>query len=405
MTVTTPINPRPEYSVGDIFRQYGDMYDKSHPMSPEQCKVLRTLSKCRTAALGGHLYVCDGDCDYEIPVYNSCRDRHCPLCQGIAMKKWLAKRLQELLPVPYYHTIFTISHGFDALLPYNERVFYDTLFEVASYSLDYMARKYYDGIVGTTAILHTWGQRLQRHPHLHCLVTGGALSLDRKRWIPIGDKQLFDVKELAQIFRDRFCERLWCHYRKGRLVFKHKAAYLANEQAFEDLMVQQESMAWNVFCKRPFAGPETVVEYLGRYSHRVAISNRRIQSVANGQVVFTYKDYRDLDAQNKPKEKTEPCSIEEFIRRFLQHVLPKGYQKIRYFGFMAGNKRLENLELCRALIRQHPDLPSEPMEIPVLQTEFEPTVCPHCGAQLVAKNELKPKRAGPYRQHKQRKVA
>jgi len=406
MKITHPLHPKPEHSVGDIFHLYGDTYDKAHALSPEQCKVLRTLSKCRTSALGGHLYECEDQCGYEIPVYNSCRNRHCPLCQGIAMRKWLAKRMEELLDVPYYHTIFTISHGFDVLIPYNERLFYDALFEAASWSLDFMSRKVYDGTFGTTAVLHTWGQKLQRHVHLHCLVTGGALSLDRKSWIPIGDKYLVNVEELAVKFRDRFCHIIRRYYRKDLLVFKGDTTYLSRGQAFESFMEEQEAKLWHVYCQPPFAGPEKVVEYLSRYSHRVAISNRRILSVENGQVAFSYKDYKDEDAQKKPKVKTAYYTIEKFITCFLLHVLPKGFQKIRYFGFIGGSQRHEKIELCRTLIQQHPSMPSYPVQDKDPEpATFEPAVCPRCGAPLVVKARLKPKRAGPKTWKGQRKVA
>jgi len=319
------------------------------------------------------------------------------------MRKWLAKRMEELLPVPYYHTIFTISHGFDVLIPYNERLFYDALFEAASWSLDFMSRKVYGGTFGTTAVLHTWGQKLQRHVHLHCLVTGGALSLDRKRWIPIGDKYLVDVEELAVKFRDRFCHIIRRYFRKDQLIFKRDAAHLARGQAFESFMAEQEEILWHVYCQPPFAGPKKVVEYLSRYSHRVAISNRRILSVANGQVLFSYKDYQDVDAQKRPKEKTLSYSIEQFIRCFLLHVLPKGFQKIRYSG---GNNRHQKIELCRALIQQHPSMSvSHESDSDTEPTTFKPAVCPKCGGRLVAKAELKRKRAGPRLQTGQRRVA
>jgi len=396
MELTHPILPKPEYSVGDIFRQYGIAYDNTHALSPEQAKVLRILSKCRTASLGGHLYECEHTCGYEIPVYNSCRDRHCPLCQGIAMRKWLEQRMEELLDVPYYHTIFTMSHGFDVLIPYNERLFYDALFEAAGYSLNYMSRKYYGGTFGTTAVLHTWGQKLQRHVHLHCLVTGGALSLDHKQWKPTSDKFLVDVKELAKVFRERFCQIIRRYRHKDQLTFKRDAAYLASSEAFEAFMQEQEAIAWHVYCQPPFAGPETVVEYLSRYSHRVAISNRRLLSVENGQVRFSYKDYGDEDAQGKPKVKIEECTVEDFIRRFLQHVLPKGFQKIRYFGFLTGGQRHRLIPLCRELIRMHPPLPVPDEARQASESPLsEPPVCPHCGGKLVLKEEFKRKRAGP----------
>jgi len=324
------------------------------------------------------------------------------------MRKWLNQRMEELLDVPYYHTIFTISHGFDVLIPYNERLFYDALFEAASYSLNYMSRKVYDGTFGTTAVLHTWGQKLLRHVHLHCLVTGGALSLDHERWIPISDTFLVDVKELAVVFRDRFCQIIRRYNRKSQLTFKRDAAYLAHSEAFEILMQAQEAISWHVYCQPPFAGPATVVEYLSRYSHRVAISNRRILSVEDGQVRFSYKDYDDEDAQGKPKVKTQECSVEEFIRRFLLHALPKGFQKIRYYGFLTGAQRHRMIPLCRELIGMHPPLvvPAEPKqeaESPL----SDPPVCPHCGGKLVLKREFKRKRAGPKIKMRkgQRKVA
>jgi hypothetical protein len=322
------------------------------------------------------------------------------------MRKWLQKRMEELLPVPYYHTIFTISHGFDILVPYNERLFYDALFEAAGYSLNIMSRKYHGGTFGTTAVLHTWGQQLQRHIHLHCLVTGGALSIDHKRWKPISDKFLVDVKELAVVFRDRFCHIIRRYRRKAQLTFKRQAAYLASSHAFETFMQEQEGIAWHVYCQPPFAGPETVVEYLSRYSHRVAISNRRILSVANGQVCFSYKDYQDVDAEKKPKVKTEHCTVEEFMRRFLLHTLPKGFQKIRYFGFLAGGHRHQKIALCRELIRMHPSLPvpEETTQESESQT-FEPAVCPHCGGKLVLKEELAHARAGPQAEDGQCKAA
>ncbi len=396
MELTHPILPKPEYSIGDILRRYGAAYDRTHALSPEQAKILHTLPLCRTPRLGGHLYECEHKCGYEVPVFNSCRDRHCPLCQGGARYRWLQEQMEDLLDVPYYHTIFTMSHGFNVLIPYNQRLFYDAVFEATNWSLNAMARKYYGGTFGTTAVLHTWGQKLQRHIHLHCLVTGGALSFDHQRWIPATDTYLVDVVELAEVFRDRFCHIIRRYRRKDQLTFKGDAAYLASGEVFETFIKEQEAIAWHVYCQPPFAGPETVVEYLSRYSHRVAISNRRILSVTDEQVSFSYKDYDDEDAQGKPKVKTEKCNVEDFIRRFLLHVLPKGFQKIRYFGFLTGAQRHRMIPLCRELIRIHPPMtvPDEPRhesESPL----SEPPVCPHCGGKLVLKEEFKRTRAGP----------
>ncbi|MFC1764727.1 IS91 family transposase [Planctomycetota bacterium] len=405
MSIPTPIFDRPQYCVGDIFRKYGDEYKATHAMSPQQRKVFRNVSRCRTSALGGHLYECGHGCGYEVPAYNCCQDRHCPMCQGIAMRKWLDGRMEELLAVPYFHTVFTVSHGFNVLIPYNERLFYDALFSAASFSLDKLAGKHLGGKVGVIAILHTWGQKLQRHVHLHCLVTGGALSHDRKRWTPTSDKQLFDVYELSETFRDRFCHIIRRYFRQDRLKFQRQATYLAQGQAFEALMEEQESQPWTVFCKRPFAGPEKVVEYLGRYSHRVAISNRRIKSIANGRIVFAYKDYRDLDAQQAPKHKEMNVSAETFIQQFLLHVLPKGFRKIRYYGFLGSNQRSEMVKLCRRLIAEQGLVYTDPEEVDSGELPREEPVCPCCGGPLHLKSALKPQRAGPKQPDGQRKVA
>jgi hypothetical protein len=317
------------------------------------------------------------------------------MCQGIAMRKWLDERMDELLPVPYFHVIFTVPHGFNLLIPYNERQFYDTLFAAASYGLDQLARKHLGGKVGTIAVLHTWGQKLQRHVHVHCLVTGGALSHDHKQWMACSDKKLFDIYELSEVFRDRFCRLIRHCYSKNRLTFRHKAAYLARGQAFDALLQDQETQPWTVYCKRPFAGPEKVVEYLGRYSHRVAISNRRIKSIANGRILFDYKDYKDLDAQGAPKHKEMNVSAETFIQQFLLHVLPKGYRKIRYFGFLGSNQRPELVKLCNRLIAQQGLVYASTTEMDIESAAREVPVCPRCGGSLCLKSELKPKRAGP----------
>jgi hypothetical protein len=246
---------------------------------------------------------------------------------------------------------------------------------------------------------------MQRHLHLHCLVTGGALSPDRKRWFGCSDKQLFDVRKLSEAFRDRFCDIIARHYKKDRLAFEHKAAYLARGQAFESLLQKEKTQPWTVYSKRPFAGPEKVVEYLGRYSHRVAISNRRIKSLANGRILFDYKDYKDFDAQGAPKHKERNVSASQFIRQFLLHVLPKGFRKIRYYGFLGGNNRRKMVELCRGLIIQQGLAYESAVESVDESAPIEEPVCPHCGGALRLKSELKPKRAGPWTWHGHRRVA
>ncbi|MFC1582570.1 IS91 family transposase [Planctomycetota bacterium] len=334
-----------------MLRAFGAQYAENHPLSPQQRKIIHALSVCRTAALGGHLHRCT-ECGHEQPAYNSCRNRHCPKCQGISMRKWLNARTQELLPVPYFHVIFTLPHAFNKLVPYNEKFIYDTVFKSAAASLLRLSQQQLGGRVGILAVLHTWGQQLQRHIHLHCLVTGGALSTDRTRWIPTSDKYLFDVTKLSAVYRDMVSQRL----RSGL-----DADALIQEQAERD---------WNVYCKKPFSGPQTVLEYLGRYTHRVAISNRRILDITDTHVTFDYKDYNDTDENDVPKHKPRKLTDEEFIRRFLLHVLPHRYTRIRSYGFMAGSDRKRNLALCKQLLN------ASPIDTPSLSTDPEP--CPIC---------------------------
>lgn len=387
--------PRPMYDTGGIFAKYGDAYKANHPLSPQQLKVLHDLSKCRTSFLGGHLYTCSDECGFEEPHYNSCRNRHCPKCQGIAMRLWVNNRLKELLPVPYFHNVCTIPHSYNILVPYNDKLIYDILFEAAHESLDLLAKKYFNGKLGIIAVLHTWGQTLSRHIHLHCLVTGGALSFDETRWFPSYDKYLFNVHELSALFRDLFCKKMRKAFKKGEFTFKHKSAILADPVCFEAFIKEQEQKDWVIYCKKPFAGSAKVMEYLGRYTHRVALSNRRIKSVSNGNIVIDYKDYNDLDANKVPKHKDLKLTITGFITLFLLHVLPKGYRKIRYFGILGGQNKIARLQKCRDLIAQQ-NLSSEPFECNEPEIEIiELPTCPNCGAPLLRKAELKPARAGP----------
>jgi hypothetical protein len=318
---------RTEHDIGEILRNWGPEYSRTHPMTAGQRRVMRALAECRTAALGGHLEQCDA-CGHERPVYNSCGDapspkrygatsRHCPTCQGQLARAWLAARLDDVLNTAYFHTIFTLPDGFNGLVAYNAPVMYNLLFRAASDALRHLARRRLKAELGIVAVLHTWGQALWLHPHLHCIVTGGGLSRDRARWVSTGADFLFDVVELSNEFRRRFCRLLLA--RPG-LVFAGEAAALAPRAAFEAFVGEQAQRPWVVFVKKPVRGPRQVLEYLSRYTHRVAISNRRILDVTDdGTVRFQYQDWRDRDYRDRPRQKTMTLSAVEFIH--LRHGL------------------------------------------------------------------------------------
>jgi hypothetical protein len=365
---------RPEFSVGGIIRDWGAEYCRTHRVSTAHGRVLKALAACRTAALGGHLEQCD-DCGFERPVYNSCGNRHCPQCQGKLARRWLTRQMADLLPVPYFHVIFTLPDTLHLLVPGNERVFYGVLFQAAREALLYLAKTHLGGEPGMIAALHTWGQKLWLHPHLHCIVTGGALSTDRRRWVSTGDRWLFDVHELSAEFRKRFCRLL----RRAPLRFAGESIHLQDRAAFKAFVDGLEARPWVVFSKKPFAGPEKVLEYISRYTHRVAIANRRILNVtADGKVHFTYKDYSDKSHGDQPPEKPMELPVAEFIRRFLLHVLPAGFRKIRFAGFLGGPERSAKLAACRALLPA-----TAPSQAGVAGTaesaDPEPLQCPCCG--------------------------
>jgi len=311
------------------------------------------------------------------------------------MRLWVKDRLKELLPVPYFHNVSTLPSDFNVLVPYNEKLIYDALFEATHESLASLATKYLNGKLGIIAVLHTWGQTLSRHIHVHCLVTGGSLSFDEKQWFPSYDKYLFDVHEQSALLRKLFCKKMRKAFKKGEFTFKHKSASLADPVCFEAFIKGQEQKDWVVYCKKPFAGSAKVIEYLGRYTHRVALSNSRIKFVSKDSIVIDYKDYRDLDTNDIPKHKDLKLTIANFITLFLLHVLPKGYRKIRYYGLLGGQNKFARLQTCRDLIAQQ-NLSSEPFNCDELEIEIvELPVCPNCGAALRHKAKLKPERAGP----------
>jgi hypothetical protein len=341
--------------LADVFRTHEkDFFARWGPvLGPHQRKAFKAIRDCRTAALGGHVeYVeqCD-ECGHRVISYNSCRDRHCPKCQASSRAKWLAARETELLPAGYFHVVFTLPREIGGLALQNAREIYGILFRAASETLLTIAAdpKRLGVGIGFLAVLHTWGQTLHLHPHLHCVVPGGGISRDGTRWKACRKSFLLPVKVLGKFFRKKFLIYLREAFREGRLKFHGEMAGLARPGAFEALCCRAEKIRWVVYAKAPFGGPERVLKYLARYTHRVAISNSRIVSMADGQVTFLWKDYA---GGNKTKVMT--LDAVEFIRRFLLHILPAGFMRIRQFGFLANRARKEKLALCRRLLGAAP---------------------------------------------------
>jgi hypothetical protein len=307
---------------------------------------MHAIEVCRTSYLGGHLEQCDS-CGYQRPVYNSCRNRHCPKCQALTKARWLAARQAELLPVGYFHSVFTLPHELNPLARANQKVVYDLLFRSVAETLQEFGADPKHGLggkLGFTAILHTWDQKLRYHVHLHCLIAGGALSLDGRDWTAARPNFLFPVKALSRVFRGKFLHHLQKAFRAGQLAFPAQAASL-EPAGFHGLINRLWSKDWVVYSKQPWAGPEQVLDYLGRYTHRVAIANHRIKKVENGHVTFSYRDRK-----NGGKLKAMTLRAEEFIRRFLLHVVPESYTRIRHFGFLANRSKESDLGHCRELL-------------------------------------------------------
>ena len=370
---------RPE--VADVIRSDLARFLKCYRPSREQYRVLNALADCRTAALGGHLKRCD-NCSHEVVVYNSCRNRHCPKCQGAARAAWLEAREREVLDVEYFHVVFTVPHELASLALQNRRSVYGILFRAASETLWTLGRdpKFLGAELGCLAILHTWGQTLHAHPHLHCVIPGGGLSFDGERWLSCRDGFFLPVRVLGRLFRAKFLAHLHHAFERGRLHFHGRLRELEHPNDFEGLLETLRHKDWVVYAKPPFGGPRQVLKYLARYTHRVAISNQRLLSVDNGKVSFRYKDYSQAS-----RHRTMTLDAVEFLRRFLLHVLPKGFVRIRYYGFLANRNRSEKLQRVRALLGQAPlsssaqlDLPASEdstNEIPPFQTS---ELCPAC---------------------------
>lgn len=345
--------------VADVFREYGEQYRHSHVLPLSHLKVMHSIEACRTAYLGGHVERCDR-CGFEKIAYNSCRNRHCPKCQALAKAEWLEKRKAELLPVDYFHLVFTLPHELNALALCNKKVIFDGLFKAASQTLEEFAADPKHGLggrIGFTAILHTWDQKLLDHFHLHCLVAGGALSCDSERFVRAKNGYLFPVRALSRVFRGKFIASIKKMFADGDLILPGKIAYLKTPQEFSNLINQLWQKDWVVYSKAPFNGPEKVLDYLGRYTHRVAIANHRIVKAEDGLVTFRYRDRADGD-----KCKQLNLGADEFIRRFLLHVLPDSFVRIRHYGFLANRCKKRFLPRCRELLGFCPDPPEVPSE-------------------------------------------
>jgi Putative transposase/Transposase zinc-binding domain len=347
--------PRPAFELADIFRQHGEAYRRSHQLPLAHLRVMRAIELCRTSALGGHTEKC-GHCDYTRIAYNSCRNRHCPKCQNAERAKWLESRRGELLPVEYFHVVFTIPEQLARIAFYNKEVVYGILFRTAAETLATIARdpRHLGAEIGFFGVLHTWGQNLLHHPHVHFVVPGGGLSPDRK-WVCCRRGFFMPVKVLSRLFRRLFLNALRKAFDRKQLRFFGGTERLAHPTAFRAYLAPLEKTEWVVYAKPPFGGPRQVLEYLGRYTHRVAISNHRIRQVSNAQVSFQWKDYR---AGNRQKRRVMTLAADEFIRRFLIHTLPPGFQRIRYFGLLANRFRKEKLALCRQLLNAREILPA-----------------------------------------------
>ena len=366
--------------VADIFRSYGPQYRDKNVLTAQQYKVMKRIEICRTAALGGHVEACD-QCGYTRNAYNSCRDRHCPKCQTMVKEKWLNNRKAELLPCPYFHNVFTLPHELNSLIMVNKRIMLALLFTAVKETLQVFARDpqwRIEGQLGFISVLHTWNQKLMDHFHLHCIIPAGALSYDRKKWISASRKYLFKVQSLAKEFQRRYLNKLEKAYRKNTLSFNGRAERYRDEKQFMKLLSVLWDKQWITYAKQPFGGPEQVLEYLGRYTHRVAITNNRIIAIENGSVRFRYCDRSD---DNKEKELT--VSAEEFIRRFLLHVLPCGFTKIRYYGFLAHANKKTCIELIRTLIDATTayvqKLVESVQEMMLRLTGVDIGCCPQCG--------------------------
>jgi hypothetical protein len=375
----------PKLEVADIFRDHGAAWRSANAghVSLDQLKVMSAIERCRTAALGGHVERCE-KCLHTVIAYNSCRNRHCPKCQGAAAQEWLAEREAELLPVPYYHVVFTLPARIADIAYQNKAVIYDLLFKVSSETMLKIAAdpKHLGARIGILSVLHTWGSAMTHHPHVHMIVPGGGFSLEGNRWVSCRPRFFLAVRVLSKLFRGLFLHRLGAAYQAGELQFLGKHARLTDPQAFAAYVRPLRNTKWVVYCKRPFGGPKEVLRYLARYTHRVAISNRRLIACDEKGVTFKWKDYR---IEGHARYKLMTLSTHEFIRRLLMHVLPAGFHRIRYYGLLASGKRAENIVHARELLAP-PIIPVDAIKASSPNAAEPQTAnhcCPCCGGRMI----------------------
>ncbi|MGB5454903.1 MAG: IS91 family transposase [Gammaproteobacteria bacterium] len=378
---------RPSLEVADILRRHGHAWRESHRghISLGQLKVMSAIERCRSAELGGHVLFCQA-CDHQQIAYNSCRNRHCPKCQASAAQRWLDARQADLLPVDYYHLVFTLPGPISDLAFTNKGVIYNLLFQAAAQTLQVIAKdpKHLGANIGVTLVLHTWGSAMTHHPHVHGVVTGGGIAIDGEHWVSCKPGFFLPVRVLSRLYRRLFLEKLCQAYQSNQLQFFAQQQALKQEKHFMDWISSLSQIEWVVYAKRPFAGPAAVLAYLSRYSHRVAIANSRLLSMDEHGITFKWKDYR----RNKAKRYTTmTLSADEFIRRFLIHVLPRGFHRIRHYGLMANTHRKDSLAHARKLLRvNEAELPAPQATTDKQQREEQQQdvtyVCPDCGAPM-----------------------
>jgi ssDNA-binding Zn-finger/Zn-ribbon topoisomerase 1 len=390
---------RPALEVADIFRDHGPAWRKANAghVSLNQLKVMSAIESCRTAALGGHVTRCE-KCSHTLIAYNSCRNRHCPKCQGAAAQEWLAAREAELLPVPYFHVVFTLPGQIADIAYQNKAVIYDLLFKASAETLITIAAdpEHLGARVGVLSVLHTWGSALTHHPHVHMIVPGGGFSLDGTKWVACRPGFFLPVRVLSRLFRRLFLEKLVAAHQAGELQFFGNHAPLTDRQAFAAYLAPLRNNEWVVYSKPPFGGPKEVLRYLARYTHRVAISNRRLIACDDNGVTFKWKDYR---VEGPDRYKVMTLAINEFIRRFLIHVLPAGFHRIRRYGLFASSKRADNIARARELLAV-PMLPIDAIKAASAEANEPQTPkhpCPCCGGRMIIIETFERGRAPRYR--------
>ncbi len=384
--------PRPALEVADIFRDHGAEWRRANAghVSLGQLKVMSAIERCRTAALGGHVLACE-DCSHTHIAYNSCRNRHCPKCQGAAAREWLAAREAELLAVGYFHLVFTLPAPIADIAYQNKRVIYDLLFKASAKAMLTIAAdpKHLGARIGFTAVLHTWGSTMTHHPHTHMIVPGGGISPDGQSWVSSRPRFLLPVRVLSRLFRRLFLEMLAAAHAVGRLTFFGDHAALADRARFDRYLKPLRKAEWVVYAKEPFGGPEAVLAYLSRYTHRVAISNSRLIKADKNSVTFRWKDYR---SEGAARYKTMPLPTNEFIRRFLMHVLPKRFHRIRHYGLFANGNRAANIARARELLAMPPPSREPDTNQAADQGEHRvhPCPCPCCSGRMIIIETFEP---------------